>query len=956
MSECYPLHLQVLNKNMSIIVCDNIKYLSTSVQQDTIKLSAVVNRITICETERLQLADVMLSVLGVIVPLSDVVQIQSLHTMINIIDEENKFKSNVSEELDQFDCSLHVVQEIQFSTPLCHLSVVNCDISDEEACWISNSISHESLESIILINNNIDEQCLIKIITALQHSSVLRHICISSIVISNTTANLLASVMNCNTRLEHLCLSHCELKEQGMLMISESFKVIKSLRHCDLSDNYITNESAKQISSVILNNCTLSHLNLSKCKLQQQGLFYILDALKEIPKLTFVNLSSNIIDTSSAILLSKVVKANIELSHVDLSKCMITEEGLVMITTSLSELPSLCYINLSYNVISDQIAKNLSHCFTNIKHVLLGNCDVRSESLNKILCALQSISSLQQLNISGNEMSYFTAKQLKNVLDKNEDMNYLDLSSCILPIKEFWLVKSSFIKYLDISDNTFANETIKQVGTVIHSCSLLSHLKLSNCCFHRTEVKYIFDCLRGNKSICLLDLSYNPITNEAAMLLATGIVSNHTLNHLYLQQCDIPEQGFLEIANALKSCNHLRSLDFSYNNVPSTVAYKMNEAISVNNNLTYLAIASCSLTEQCTAAIADFPAKTISLLHLDVSYNTLDNIGAGKLATTVFCSMSLKYLDLSDCELSEKGFIRICKSLSSISNLKHLSIAENRITDVIAEQLADALSNNSGLNYLNLCNCHLQELGFDRILDTLCESNVLHHLNINVNLLTDQAASKLCDVIATSTSLTALEMSSCVSDNGMKMIFESLLKDNKIPLQCLDISFNKVGSLVTGALVNILSANKYLEHLDLSECNLSELQLKLLAKSLRGNIKLIYFNISHNSITDDVASEVASIIKETESLQYINLCNCHLQIIGLVTIADALSHIKTLKTLIFSSNAISSISANCIAAIITSNTSLEHVDLSNCMLEEVGKAMITHVLQQSTKLKQVEID
>ena len=140
-----------------------------------------------------------------IVPLFEMVQIQSFNMVTNILIEENKLKSNtISEDLDQFDCSLHVVQLIRFSTPLCHLSVANCDITDEKACQISNSIGHdyEFLESFELMNNNINEQGLIKILTTLQHSSVLRHICISTIVIYNKAAKLLASVINCNTCLD----------------------------------------------------------------------------------------------------------------------------------------------------------------------------------------------------------------------------------------------------------------------------------------------------------------------------------------------------------------------------------------------------------------------------------------------------------------------------------------------------------------------------------------------------------------------------------------------------------------------------------------------------------------------------------------------------------------------------------------------------------------------------------
>jgi len=950
MSECFPLQLQVLTTNRSVIVC-NKKYLFTPMQQDTIRLTAVANHTAECDAEILTSSNAMISMTGAScrVTLSEMIQTHSMHTLTNVIVDENKLKSDLSKELG---CSRHVVQEIQLSTPLCHLCVAHCNISDEEAYVISDAISlSESVESIILINNDIHKQSFIKIITSLQCSSIIRHICISFIVISNAAASILASVINFNTSLEHICLSHCDLKEQGMLIIFKSLKTIMSLRHCDFSDNYITTESAKQLSSVVQSNCMLVHFNISNCKLHQEGLFCITEALAELSTLNSLNLSNIIIDITSAIQLSKAVKANIELNHVDLSKCMLTEEGLAKITSSLSELPSLHYINLNYNVISDQIAQQLSNCFANIKHLLVGNCKMKWSSLSSILCAMQGISSLQQLNISGSDVN---TTQLLDVVNKNGDINHLELASCASPVDG---LPGKFlpIDYLNVSGNTFNNTSVKHIGAAILRYSLLKYFKMSKCYFHGTDAKYIFHCLRMNKSgISLLDVSFNTITNGTATFLTAVLVNNCTLKHLYLQHCNIPEQGILEIMNGLKSCNHLRTLDFSYNSIPNVGTYLMNEFISANFNLMHLAVASCGLTERCTATTVEGLFQTRKIIHLDISYNTLDDDGANKLATTLLCSTSLKHLDLSYCELSENILIRICKSLSSLSSLRHLNIAGNKITDVVSENLATTLSGNLSLIYLNLCNCQLPEIGFNRILGTLCDNNVLHHLKVNYNVTSDQVASKMCDLIATSCSLTTLEIGSCnLSEKGVKTIFKSL-RDK--PMQCLDLSFNRIGTSATDAIANTLLASEYIEHLDISGCDLSEPQFIQLAGSLRNNIKLIHINISNNCITNRVALAVASTISGTISLQYINLSNCNLNSVALTTITNALSQITTLKTLIISSNRVSTVGANCIANVITRNTSLEQVDLSNCMLQHGDKVMITHAVLKATKLNYFRIN
>ncbi|XP_065902414.1 protein NLRC5-like [Dysidea avara] len=810
--ETYSLKLQVLTSTSGMIVHNSNGFLSTPLQKHTFKLYAVSNQILEHGREIMQSSKAILPIrndssAASKVSLLDIVQTHSIHTITNVIVEKNGLQSNTNDELE---CCIHVVQELHFCTPLRHLRFAYCDISDQEAGQISNSItSGGSLESVEFINNTIDEQSVIRILSSLQHSLMLRYISISSIVVSNKTAKLLASVIYCNTSLEHLCLSHCELKEQGMLAIIGSLRMIESLRHCDLSDNYITNECAKQLSLVITNNCLLSCLKLSNCKSQTLGLHHIVNALKKTTSLHFLDLSNNILDTASSIQLSKVLKANTELSHVDLSKCMVTEKGLLEIVQSLSKLPSLQFINLSFNTITDQVVKCLSCACRNITHMVLSNCKMQKESIKNICYALQHVSSLQHLDISGNEFTDET-RNLFAVLGINSCVNHVNFASCTSTAEHSWpiinAVKNySSIEHLDISGNTFDNKTIKDIGPGILRCNLLRCFKISNCSFQDIGMEYIFNCSQfSESSITLLDISFNSISYKVASWLASGIISNQVLKHLYLQHCDISEQGFLAIANSLKSCDCLKSLDFSNNKIPYCVAIVISEMIVVNRNLNYLVIASCGLSEQSAVVIADGLEKVSSLTHLDISHNTVDDNSAYKIASALISNTLLNYLDLSNCNLTEKGFIEISESLGSTSNLKHLDLAENTMSTDIAEDLASSLSKNLGLNYLNLCNCKLQEQEFGWVLGTLCERNVLHCLNVSCNAISDQTASKICDVIASSASITALEISSCdLSEKGMEIISKSVLRNNKVPLQCLDISFNTISSSVAATLANI---------------------------------------------------------------------------------------------------------------------------------------------------------
>ena len=954
------LQLQVVTTDSSMYVYNATNCLSTYLDQDVIRFYTVVDS---CLSNTVENPEALLSSSTMLLPelsaqnnsglsskasLSGTVQIQPLMMITSIVVEENVNKQYCA----------HCFQEIVLSTPICHLNIANNDITDQKASEISKCINEQKfLESFELVKCNLHKQSLIKILSSLQQCLLLKHISISVIVINIKAAQLLSSVISSNPHLEHLCVSDCELKEQSMITIIQSLREVESLKHFDLSNNYLTDQCAKLLSRVIgLKKFPLSYFNLSNCKVKADGLLNILEALKEISSLNFLSLSTNIINSASAaIQLSKILQTNAELSHLDLSRCMVKEKGLVKIVKSLTS--SLQHIDLSFNVITDGIAKGLVHTFIGLKHLLLGNCKMEKNVIKTIFNGLQAAMysnhylSLQKLDISGSDFCGLEAAEAEVTTWTNLGIKNINFAACIF--SSFSLIRrllesSPSIENLDMSGNRFDAAAVERLTPAILKCYHLKDLKLSSCSFQNIGLEYMLDCswLKETR-ITSLDISYNTINEEVADSLASWIVSNHTLKHLYIQHCDVPKQGFLKIVNAMENHNCLRTLDFSHNKISTSIANVISNVIC-NCNLNKLVIATCYLAEHSVVAIAEGLARISSLAHLDISHNNTGDLGSSKLASVLLNNASLSHLDISNCNLTEKGFDEICNSLTSLSRLKYLNMAENRISNNVSVHLSSVLSTNPDLIHFNVSNCGLKEQGLGRLLDALCKNNILHYLNLKVNSISDSLAIKICDVISSSTVLHTFKISSSnLSENGIYAIINSLLNDKNIPLHCLDIGLHP---LADEKHVCTSFADSHLEYLDTSGCKLEETTFIQLCKSLY-TINLSYLNFSNNIITDKVATEIVSVINGTMSLQYINLCNCNLQTVGIISISDALSSIKTLKTFIFCSNNICNISANCVAAVFASNTLLEHVDLSKCALQDVGKSMITHAAEQVTTLK-----
>ncbi|XP_065894714.1 uncharacterized protein [Dysidea avara] len=860
---------------------------------------------------------------------------------------------------------LYVTQEAKFMAPIQHIHVINSNITAEIACHISETISSgRQLESMELVSNNVEEKDIIKIVTALQCTSTLLYLCVSKNVVSNNAAQTFALAISCNVDLEHFHLSHCELREQGMLTIIRSLRSVTSLKYCNLSGNYITDKCATELASIMANNSLLSHLNLSNCKLQENGLFFIVDTLKKILTLTYLDLSSNRINDESAVLLSNVIDMNNNLSHVDLSRCMLKEKGLIKVSRSLSKLVFLKYIDLSFNEISDHVAQNLAPALKNASHVFLNNCNLKRRGIEKISLVLEIASSVRELGLSKTCLTAPVIKNLAATLTRNINLNHLSVASCGLkganfqPILQATEISSS-IKYLDISGNAFDGATSRSLGEHILRHNTLQHLQISSCSFKEDGLKYIFKCLQFNKrNFYYLDTSYNHISNDAALQLESTITSNYTLKHLILHHCDVKEQGFVAISKALKSIGCLRTLNLNYNKTSDNVAYELGEAFVLNSIFSHLEMVSCNLTDIGVKTIANSLSKISSLTHLNISYNSISDAAADKLATALSCNTSLQHLDVSYCNLDRNGFCIICKSLLTTSTLRHLNVSDNKISNSVAEVLTVALSKISTLNYLILYNCDIPELGFDILLGTLCCNNVLHHLNVNCNIISDQTAAKICEVIAASTFLTELEIGSCnISGHGFRLIAESLMKHNKTSLEHIDMSFNTILFSAAKSISTTLHANTSLEYLDLSGCKLGEREFAIICKSLSNNVLLTYLNVSHNIITSEVAAEIASIIDGNRTLQYVNFSNCNLRDDGIKCIADALCNVKTLRTFIASHNpAISNDTVKHIANIITNNTFLEHFDLSNCNLQEASTSVISQAAKNASTMKCLILD
>ncbi len=182
---------------------------------------------------------------------------------------------------------------------------------------------------------------------------------------------------------------------------------------------------------------------------------------------------------------------------------------------------------------------------------------------------------------------------------------------------------------------------------------------------------------------------------------------------------------------------------------------------------------------------------------------------------------------------------------------------------------------------------------------------------------------------------------------------EYVVQQGIINKQCkkLFLSSNQISSEGVSTLVNVLRNIPTLEELYL-DCNrVSDLGVQLLAQGIshdNTNLKVLY--LGSNGITQEGAYHLAEMLKTNQTLRRLNLSENNIGDQGVQLLANALNrHNRTLIHLDLNSNKLESDSTvDSLINMLNYNRSLEQLRVCNCNLSETSKMR----LRDAAKLKQ----
>ena len=367
-----------------------------------------------------------------------------------------------------------------------------------------------------------------------------------------------------------------------------------------------------------------------------------------------------------------------------------------------------------------RITKDLKKSFS-LEKVALDYNRITGAGAVVLASSLQCLSTLKYLSVACNLIDDSGAKALASVLSQCTSLNHLNLEGNRIG-DEGAVAITEAVKDMRVSVYLW-NDKITEEGITImlplcNTCTFYSNIEypnsadlsfvMGNAVFFSRAIK----CCTSHPSIAFVDNSHGPSKADQLWSALTEELQHFTnlsklSFHISSGNC-LEMQTAIALAESLKSCINLQTLDISQNHFSAAISAAIIEGLKNCSNLQILRIGRNHLCLEGAAALAEnLKSSTTSLLTLGISENFIDSKGAKVLATYLKSCTSLQTLDISVNQIQSEGAAALAEGLKTCTNLQALDISANNIDSEGAAALAEALT-----SYTNL---EILEIGYNNI-------------------------------------------------------------------------------------------------------------------------------------------------------------------------------------------------------------------------------------------------
>ncbi|KAM6321229.1 NACHT, LRR and PYD domains-containing protein 12-like [Aegotheles albertisi] len=370
-------------------------------------------------------------------------------------------------------------------------------------------------------------------------------------------------------------------------------------------------------------------------------------------------------------------------------------------------------------------------------------------------------------------LSHFDLMVLCFSLKHLPSLESLDLENCIF----LWDQVGPQLSKQDGRDNLNAEEKLSPIQL------LCGALEESGCELKR--LRELIATLGTIPSLEQLDLSRNSFKDGSVRELCEALSGpSCNVQKLWLSRCQLKKESCRALAKVLCSSHSLKELDLGHNELGDNGVRRLSEGLrDPACQLQTLRLSWCRLKKASCRALAEVLCSSHSLRELDLGHNELGDDGVWWL---------------------NEGLRDPTCQLQTLSHrLKELDLGHNELGDNGVQRLSEGLRDPTcQLQTLRLSWCRLKKESCEALAEVLCSSHSLRELDLGDNPLKDE---------------------------GVRQLSEGL-RDPTCQLQTLSLRKCQLTSACCEDLCAMLSTNRTLEHLDLSENNLGDGDMQLLCK------------------------------------------------------------------------------------------------------------------------------
>ncbi|XP_036909774.1 NACHT, LRR and PYD domains-containing protein 4 [Sturnira hondurensis] len=259
-----------------------------------------------------------------------------------------------------------------------------------------------------------------------------------------------------------------------------------------------------------------------------------------------------------------------------------------------------------------------------------------------------------------------------------------------------------------------------------------------------------FEVLTHSPDLIELDLSGTSLSRDDVMLLCQAL-QNPVCNikKLLLSNCGLLPEDCEGFRGVLQENTKLKILNLSCNYLDTGILLLYEGLCHPSCSLNALVLGSCYISEDCWERLPEVLLCNKSLIHLDISTNTLRNENLSILCEALTQpGCCLTSLCLASCFITTEGCQDLAALLTGNPNLRNLQLGGNDLGDDGVRLLCMALINPTcHLEMLGLGMCGLTSDCCEELASVVVNCRTLRRLTLSGNALDHKGVLVLCQAL-----------------------------------------------------------------------------------------------------------------------------------------------------------------------------------------------------------------